>query len=658
MSKNPNKFFVTTPIYYVNDVPHIGHAYTTIAADVIARYKRSEGYDVFFLTGTDEHGQKVQQAARDLGVEPQAHVDKLHERFKELWVRFNTSHNDFIRTTEERHKQVVRAILQDLFACGQIYKDSYEGWYCTPCERFWTEKDLLEGHCPECKRAVTQIEESNYFFKMGQYGKWLEEHIRTHERFILPASRRNEVLGFLARPLGDLCISRPKARLPWGIPLPFDEEYVTYVWFDALINYISIHGHLKDIHASGYWPADYHLVGKDILTTHSVYWPTMLKASGLEPPTTIFAHGWWTVNGQKMSKSLRNVVEPNHLIDRFGVDAIRYFLMREVPFGMDGDFSHKALIGRINSDLANNLGNLLNRTLNMIDRYHDGCIPAPVEPQKNDKLKCEFLETVPQIHELYRELAYNKILERIWKLVDTANKWIDSNAPWNLVKTEEGKQELASVMYNTAESLRAIAILIYPFMPATGEKIMQQLGIQTPIEQQGIGSILTWNGTPPGTRINPGPQLFPRIEDKEAEKILASVQSAASAPADTAPADTAAATTEGVPEEKDLISIEDFMKIDLRTGKIVEAEKVKKSKKLVQLKVDIGNGEVRQVLAGIATAYEPAQLVGRTIILVANLKPAKLMGIESQGMVLAGSENDRIVLAGFDQTLAEGVRIK
>ena len=636
------KFYITTPIYYVNDVPHIGHAYTTIAADVAARFKRLEGYEVFFLTGTDEHGQKVQQAAQNLKVAPQQHVDKLHQRFKELWVKLNISNSDFIRTTEERHKVLVCNILQTLFDKDEIYRDSYEGWYCTPCERFWTEKDLQEGDCPECRRKVEKIKEHNYFFRMGKYQEWLVDKIKSDPNFILPASRRNEVLGFLEKPLEDLCISRPKSRLPWGIPLPFDAEYVTYVWFDALINYISIHGSLDEIRASGYWPADHNMVGKDILTTHAVYWSTMLKAIGLEPPKNIFAHGWWTVNGQKMSKSLHNVVEPNELADQFGVDVIRYFLLREVPFGLDGDFSHKALIGRLNSDLANNLGNLLNRTVNMMKKYFDGTIPTPATPGDEDSaLEGKAREVVDEVRKLYDELAFNKILQKIWELVDTTNQYIDKTGPWNLAKTDEGKERLKTVMYNAAESLRILGVLLFPFMPKSCESLMLQLGVEKTIEEQGMRSLDNWGSLPSDTKTQKAKQLFPRIEDKQAAKILAELE----------------ASKNDNKDDSGKITIDEFMKVDLRTGKILEAEKVKKSKKLIQLKVDIGT-ETRQILAGIAESYEPEKLIGRTVVIVANLKPAKLMGIESQGMVLAASNDGTILLAGFDQEPGQGIQVR
>ena len=642
-------FFITTPIYYVNDVPHIGHAYTTIAADVVARYQRLKGNDVFFLTGTDEHGQKVQQAAKQSRREPLAHVDDLHVRFKELWKRFNISNDDFIRTTEERHMKVVHEILRKLYDEGKIYRASYEGWYCMPDERFWTEKDLVDGNCPECGRKVEKIHESNYFFKMSQYQDWLIEHIKSNENFIQPASRKNEVLGFLSKPLEDLCISRPNSRMPWGIPLPFDNDYVTYVWFDALINYISTFGTLDKIRACGFWPANHHLVGKDILTTHSVYWATMLKAIGLPLPQNIFAHGWWTVNGQKMSKSLGNVVEPNHLIDQFGVDVIRYFLLREVPFGLDGDFSHKALIGRINSDLANNLGNLLNRTLNMLKKYFKGELPKPdIKGDEDAPLVGKCTEVIQEVDPLYDELAYSKVLSKIWEFLDAANVYINDTAPWNLAKSDEGKKRLATVLYNSAEACRMIAILIAPFMPETADKIMEQLGIDTPVDKQGLDSLKQWGWIKPGTQTHQGAQIFPRIDDKAAAKILEAVTFGGEDTSSEKKADTGS---------NGQITIEEFMKMDLRTAKILAAEKVKKSKKLVKLKVDLG-GEQRQVLAGIAESYEPEQLIGRTVILVANLKPAKLMGIESQGMILAGSDDDKIILAGFEGDLPLGVRVK
>ena len=638
-------FFVTTPIYYVNDQPHIGHAYTTIAADVLARYHRQLGNKVFFLTGVDEHGQKVQEAAKSRGVSPKQHCDELCLRFKELWNVFNISHDHFIRTTDEDHKNAVRSILRKLHGQGEIYKASYEGWYCLPDERFWTEKDLVEGNCPECGRKVEFIQEHNYFFRMGKRKEWLVEYIHAHPDFIQPESRRNEVLGFLARDLGDLCISRPKERLAWGIPLPFDENYVTYVWFDALINYISGAGYPeREGEFQDRWPASCHLVGKDILTTHAVYWSTMLNALGLEPPRSIFAHGWWTVNGQKMSKSLRNAVEPHQLAKEFGVEPVRYFLLREVPFGLDGDFSHKALMGRINSDLANNLGNLLSRALNMIQKFCGGEIPRPLrEGEGDEELKSLGREAVEGLDSWYARLAFGKILAAIWKLVDFTNKYIVVNEPWALAKSEDNRPRLETVLYNVAESLRVVAVLIRPFMPQTSEKIGEQLGIMADSSLLNLPSLREWGGFPAGVRIKGGEPLFPRIEEKEMKSILEKVQSMQE------------------PEKKEegtQISIEDFMKVDLRVGVVKEAEKIKKSKKLLKLQVDLG-GETRQVCAGIAEHYEPEQLIGKKIILVANLKPATLMGVESRGMVLAASLDNKVVLAGFEgEDVGPGWKVK
>jgi len=512
--KSEETFYITTPIYYVNDVPHIGHAYTTIAADILARYKRLEGYRVFFLTGTDEHGQKVEKAALERGVDPKAHCDEMVKRFLSLWQRLNISNNDFIRTTETRHKTVVQKVLQDLYDRGEIYLDSYEGWYCVPCERFWTEKDLTEGECPDCLRSVIKISEKNYFFRMGKYQSWLIEHIEKNERFILPLSRRNEILGFLRTPLEDLCISRPKKRLNWGIEIPFDTDYVTYVWFDALINYISGIGlGSENNHFYQFWPEAIHLIGKDILTTHTVYWPTMLKAIGLIPPKMVFAHGWWTIEGKKMSKSLQNVVEPNSLIDTYGVDAVRYFLMREVPFGIDGDFSHSAMVHRINSDLANDLGNLFSRTLSMVVKYFDGAIPAPSLLKDVDRGIQQVSEKVlPQLSKQMDDLAFNKALASIWEMVNAGNKYIDETAPWALAKAEKDRPRLGTVLYQTLESIRLIALLLAAFMPSTAEKMWLQLGIEENLWEKNLKESGKWGGLKPGMKVAKPTPLFPRID--------------------------------------------------------------------------------------------------------------------------------------------------
>lgn len=510
----PDTFFVTTPIYYVNDVPHIGHAYTTVAADALARYHRLAGKSVLFITGTDEHGQKVQEAARKRGISPQQHCDEMVLRYRELWSALSISHDDFVRTTEERHKRVVRAILTSLYQKGDIYKTSYEGWYCVPDERFWMEKDLDNHRCPECGRDVQQIRESNYFFRMGSYREWLIRYIEEHPDFILPRTRRNEMLGFLRQPLTDLCISRPRQRLSWGIPIPFDEDYVTYVWFDALINYVSTAGYLtRDERFLDLWSNAVHLIGKDILTTHCIYWPTMLRALGLNPPRTIFAHGWWTVEGQKMSKSLNNVVEPNQLIARYGADAVRFFLLREGTFGLDADFSHRAFIHRVNSELANDLGNLFNRTLAMTAKYFRGSIPSPSTADEADRRLSETaMEAVRRVDAAMTEISFHKSLDAIWELVGMTNKYIDETAPWSLAKRSGAEERLGTVIYQVIESLRFIAVLLFPFIPASAERMREALGIREPFNHRGLAALSRWGETIPGTTLTSIPQLFPRIE--------------------------------------------------------------------------------------------------------------------------------------------------
>jgi methionyl-tRNA synthetase len=652
-----NKFYITTPIYYVNDVPHIGHAYTTIAADVLARYHRLRGDTVFFLTGTDEHGQKVEKAAQERGLTPKAHADSMTVNFQRLWEKLAITNDAFIRTTDKEHIAVVQELLQQLFDKGAIELRTYEGWYCTPDERFWTEKDIVEGKCPDCGRPVEHISENNYFFLMSVYQDRLIAHIEQNPNYIRPESRRNEVLGFLkSQVLGDLCISRPKTRLSWGIELPFDRDYVTYVWFDALVNYLSATRYLSPpvqgsvdpaAKEKFWWPADHHLVGKDILTTHSVYWSTMLMGLGLPLPGNIFAHGWWTQNGKKMSKSLGNVIDPHAVVDDYGADAFRYFVLREVPFGLDGDFSKETFVTRFNTELANDLGNLLSRVLTMIGKYFDGKIPAagPELPLDRD-LRETAVSVVPAIDENLAMLAFSKYLHEVWSLVTRANRYVEENAPWTLAKNKD-LERLGGVLYNLSESLRLIGLYLYPVMPSTSQKIWNALGLGKQITSCRLNGEQQWGKLAPGIAIQPGAQLFPRIDQKKnTEKNMEKTEDIQK----PAPAPVAAAGPE-------LIGIEDFMKVDLRVGKIIAAERVEKSEKLVKLKVDIGT-ETRQVVAGIGKSYTPEELMGKSIVIVANLKPAKLMGIESQGMLLAASSGDVLAVATFDRETRAGARVK
>ncbi len=508
---NDKRFYLTTPIYYVNDVPHIGHAYTTLACDVLARYKRSRGYDVFFLTGTDEHGQKVEKAAHAKGETPLDLADRVVKRFQALWEKLDISNTDFIRTSQERHKLTVQHLFRTIEERGDIYLGEYEDWYCTPCETFWTETQLMDGNCPDCGRPTDKLKEESYFFRMSKYQQQLLDHIEANPDFIQPKSRRNEVLSFVREGLRDLSISR--TSFSWGIPVPGNEKHVLYVWFDALTNYISALGYPgdEDGRYATYWPCDAHVMGKDILRFHAVYWPTFLLAAGVPLPRKVFAHGWWTVEGQKMSKSLANVVEPNMLIDKYGVDPIRYFLLREVPFGLDGDFSHSALVHRINSDLANDLGNLVSRSTAMLNKYFDGTLPAAGPAEEIDTALIEkYAAVLAEVDQQMDNLAFNRALQTIWTLISAANKYIDETAPWGLAKDPDQKERLGTVMYNLLETVRLIGLMVTPFMPETGARIAEILGqdnTNTLLDGQDV-----WGSLQAGQTIEKAAPLFPRIE--------------------------------------------------------------------------------------------------------------------------------------------------
>lgn len=637
-------YYVTTPIYYVNDKPHIGHAYTTVLADVLARYHRAKGDDTFFLTGTDEHGQKVQKAADANKMTPLEQCDATVVRFQELWQKLGITNDDFIRTTQERHKKIVCAIMQDLYDRDLIYKAEYKGRYCVPCERFFTEKDLTEGNlCPDCGRPTDEIIESNYFFRMSKYQDWLIDYIKTHPDFIQPAFRANETLGFLRKPLEDLCISRPKSRLAWGIELPFDKDYVCYVWFDALINYISAIGYGSDeVKFKRYWNDCHHLIGKDILTTHTVYWPTMLKAIGVDMPKSIFAHGWWLAGTAKMSKSRGNVVNPMDMADKYGVDAFRYFLMAGMTLGNDASFTEEEFIARYNSDLANDLGNLLSRVVKLTIKNFDGMLPDIDELTQLDvDLTDKALQSIDILSNAVNGMKLDKGIEAVMNVIRAANVYVEKTAPWTLAKNGD-KKRLGTVLAVLTEVLRIVSGLFMPLMPQKMTELRRTLGMNDEEiglfnfeDLKNVGSI-HYNG-----KFIDTPGLFPRIileKPEEAEKAAKSEKK------DDKIKDKKVDLN---PVPAGMISFTDFGKVQLKTAKILTAERIENTEKLMKLSIEVG-AETRPLVAGIAQYYKPEELIGKTIIIVANLMPAKIRGCESQGMLLAAKDESGLKLVTID----------
>lgn len=644
--KSDKTFYVTTPIYYVNDIPHIGHAYTTIIADALSRYKKLAGYDVFFLTGTDEHGQKVEKSAAAKGLKPIELADTVVGRFKTLWQALNISYDGFIRTTDPRHEKGVQKIFKILLDKGDIYKGIYKGWYCVSCENFLPE-DIQEDEqgrkfCPDCEKEVGIVSEETYFFRLSAYQKPLLDFYRKNPSFVRPKSRMNEVVSFVRQGLKDLSITRTTVR--WGIPVPGDPKHTIYVWFDALHNYLTGIGFDQDMKTfETFWPADIHLIGKDILRFHAVFWPAFLMASGFPRPGTVFGHGWWLKDETKMSKSRGNVLDPHLILDTFGPDPLRYFLLREVPIGLDGNFSHEGFLHRINSDLANDLGNLVQRTLTMVFKYFSGAVSDIAPEEERDKvLREEFSRVREKVEDHYEQYALNKALEDLWGYTSTINRYLADSEPWKVAKEPGQKKRLGRILYQASAAIRAAAVLLYPVMPDSADKIWNLLGEDHSIRQTRLEN-LSFEGLPPGRRMRKPEVLFPRVDLKD----FISEKSAEPVPKEPAAKE----------DIMDQITFDEFKKMDLRVAEILKAEKVEGTDKLLKLEVDIGT-EKRQLVAGVADVYTPEELTGKKLIVIVNLQPAVIRGVESRGMLLAAEIDKKAVIPFFPPDVPAGAKVK